>query len=56
LLPLDPDGRPALARILVSVLRRPSQVWALGALGGEVRQALAALGRAAPELHSLLAG
>jgi adenosylhomocysteine nucleosidase len=55
LLPLAADGRPDLARVLASLLRRPQQAAALFGLAREVRHGLAALARAAPSLHRLVA-
>jgi adenosylhomocysteine nucleosidase len=40
---LKPDGRPALARVLVSVLCHPGQIAALLRLAGDTRRALLAL-------------
>jgi hypothetical protein len=53
LVQLAAGGRPDLAGVVASVLRRPRQVAALIALFGETRRALTALARAAPVLHSL---
>jgi adenosylhomocysteine nucleosidase len=55
LLPLAADGRPDLAGVFASVLRRPRQLAALLGLRQEMRRALRALARAAPLLHSLAA-
>lgn len=55
LLPLAADGRADLIRVLASVLRRPRQSAALFGLAREVRHGLAALARAAPSLHRLVA-
>ncbi|MGH7095661.1 MAG: hypothetical protein ACREFB_19290, partial [Stellaceae bacterium] len=43
LLPLGADGRPAIPRIVASVLRQPSQLRGLLGLAQEARRALAAL-------------
>jgi adenosylhomocysteine nucleosidase len=56
LIALAADGTPDLIRLFASVLRRPWQVAALFRLAREARQALAALARAAPVLHRLVAG
>jgi hypothetical protein len=56
LIPLAADGRPNLAAVCASVLRRPQQMPALVGLFGETWRALRALARAAPVLHSLAAG
>jgi adenosylhomocysteine nucleosidase len=56
LVPLAVGGRPDLAGVFASVLRRPQQMAALIGLFGETRRALGALARAAPVLHSLAAG
>jgi nucleoside phosphorylase len=52
LIPLSPDGTPALTRVLGEVLRRPRQIAALFGLARETRQALLAL---AGPAHSLRA-
>jgi hypothetical protein len=56
LVPLAADGRPDLVPVFASVLREPRQMAALFGLFGETRQALRALARAAPVLHSLATG
>jgi adenosylhomocysteine nucleosidase len=53
LVPLTAAGTPDLPHVLASLLRRPRQAAALCRLARETRQALAALARAAPALHSL---
>jgi hopanoid-associated phosphorylase len=55
LVPLAADGRPDLAGVFASALRRPRQLAALFGLRQEMRRALRALARAAPLLHSLVA-
>jgi adenosylhomocysteine nucleosidase len=55
LIPLARDGRPKLAHVLVSVLRRPRQVAELFGLARETRAALAALALPARALHGLVA-
>jgi adenosylhomocysteine nucleosidase len=55
LLDLSPDGAPNLARVLASVLRRPSQVTALIGLARDTRRALSALAEPARALHGLVA-
>jgi adenosylhomocysteine nucleosidase len=46
LIGLDASGRPALNRVLLSVLRNPRQIPALLRLAGDTRRALLALGSA----------
>jgi adenosylhomocysteine nucleosidase len=55
LIPLAEDGTPNVARVLVSVMRRPRQVAALFGLARETRAALAALVVPARALHGLVA-
>jgi adenosylhomocysteine nucleosidase len=55
LVPLGPDGRPAILRIVASVLRQPSQLKGLLGLALEARRALAALVKPAGSLYDLLA-
>jgi adenosylhomocysteine nucleosidase len=56
LVPLDDDGKPALARVLASVMRRPQQLPTLLGVAREARQALAALVGPARALNRMLAG
>jgi hopanoid-associated phosphorylase len=56
LVPLDDDGRPALGRVLASVMRRPQQLPTLLAVAREARQALQALVGPAHALNRMLAG
>jgi adenosylhomocysteine nucleosidase len=53
LVPLTPDGRLDLARVLGSLLRRPQQAAGLLGLARETRLALQALERAVPVLGGL---
>jgi adenosylhomocysteine nucleosidase len=46
LIGLDADGKPALGRVLMSVMRSPRQIPALLRLAGDTRSALLALGSA----------
>jgi adenosylhomocysteine nucleosidase len=46
LIGLDADGKPALGRVLLSVMRNPRQIPALLRLAGDTRRALLALGSA----------
>jgi adenosylhomocysteine nucleosidase len=55
LIPLAEDGTPQLARVLLSVLRRPRQIAALFGLARETRAALAALVLPAHALYGLVA-
>jgi len=55
LVPLSGDGRPALAQVLASVLRRPQQLPTLLGVAREARQALQALVGPAHALHRTLA-
>jgi adenosylhomocysteine nucleosidase len=55
IIPLGVGGKPDLGRILRSLRHRPRQAAALLGLLFETRRALAALSRAAPELHRLVA-
>jgi adenosylhomocysteine nucleosidase len=55
LLPLAAGGWPDLSRVLASLLRRPRQAPRLIGLALETRRALAALERAVPTLHRLVA-
>jgi nucleoside phosphorylase len=55
LLPLAHDGRPAISRITVSVLRNPGQLKGLVGLAREAHRALAALTEPAHTLSRLLA-
>ena len=56
LVPLADDGRPALAQVLASVMRRPQQLPTLLGVAREARQALQALVGPAHALHRTLAG
>ncbi|HJU19772.1 MAG TPA: hypothetical protein VJ770_25235 [Stellaceae bacterium] len=56
LIPLSEEGRPRLANVFASVLRRPQQISPLIALARETRRALAALAEPARALHGLVAG
>jgi hopanoid-associated phosphorylase len=56
LVPLDGDGRPAIAQVLASVMRRPQQLPTLFGVAREARQALAALVGPARALRRTLAG
>ncbi len=56
LVPLADDGRPALAQVLASVVRRPQQLPTLLGVAREARQALAALVGPAHALNRMLAG
>lgn len=48
---LTPEGRPAPGRVLLALLRRPSELSALIQVARQSRTALAALGRAAQNLQ-----
>jgi adenosylhomocysteine nucleosidase len=56
LLPLRPDGKPAVGQVLASVMRRPQQLPTLLGVAREARQALAALVGPAHVLSRVLAG
>ena len=56
LVPLADDGKPALAQVLASVMRRPQQLPTLLGVAREARQALAALVGPARALNRVLAG
>jgi adenosylhomocysteine nucleosidase len=56
LVPLDGDGKPALAQVLASVVRRPQQLPNLFGVAREARQALQALAGPALALNRILAG
>ena len=55
LIPLGPDGRPHVFRVIAAVLRRPFQVPGLIGLAQETRMALSALIGPARALRSLVA-
>ena len=55
LIPLTEAGTPAIASVLIEVLRRPRQIPALVELGRATRQALSALAVPARALHGALA-
>ena len=56
LVPLGGDGKPAIASVLASVLRRPKQLPTLLTVAREARQALQALVAPAHALNRVLAG
>jgi hypothetical protein len=53
--PLDGDGRPAIAQVMASVMRRPRQLPTLLGVAREARQALQALVGPAHALNRMLA-
>jgi adenosylhomocysteine nucleosidase len=55
LVPLDGDGRPAIAQVMASVMRRPRQLPTLLGVAREARQALQALVGPAHALNRMLA-
>jgi adenosylhomocysteine nucleosidase len=54
LVPLRPDGKPAVGQVLASVMRRPQQLPTLLGVAREARQALAALVGPAHALRGVL--
>jgi adenosylhomocysteine nucleosidase len=54
LIPLSENGTPKLARVLASVLRRPTQITTLIGLARDTRKALSALAGPAHALHGLV--
>jgi adenosylhomocysteine nucleosidase len=56
LIGLDAAGRPALGRVLLSLVRQPAQLPALLQLARDTRRALAALRRAGDALGGTVQG